>query len=131
MKTILAILAVVSILVVGTLAFAHGTGGWGRGHMGMGYSGHMDQSYGGHMGRGYGKGGGPGAGADKEFLDKTVDLRKALHDKKFEYREASRNPETTNRELTEIEREMFDIKSKIKEIAPRSAYSGNGPCWER
>jgi len=121
MKTILAIIAVVSLLVVGTMAFAHGTGGWGSGHMGQGY--------GGHMGQGYGKGGGPGAGADQEFLDKTVDMRKALHDKKFEYRELARKPETTNKEMRKLEKEIFDIQENIREIAPRSAYSGYGPCW--
>ncbi|MBL7031657.1 MAG: hypothetical protein ISR97_00555 [Nitrospira sp.] len=132
MKTILTTIAVLSILVIGTMAFAHGNGGWGSGQMGQSSGGHMmDRGYGGHMGQGYGKGGGPGAGVDQEFLNKTVDLRKAMHDKKFEYREAARNPETTNKELTKIEREMFDIKSKIREIAPRSANSGNGPCWER
>ena len=141
MKTIFAIIAAVSLLAVGTMAFAHGnnsSGGWGNGHMGQGYSGnmmgsggHMGQGYGGHMGQAYDKGRSPGAEADQEFLDKTADLRKDIHNKRFEYREAARNPETTNKELRNIEKEIFDIQTKIQEVAPRSAYSGNAPCWER
>lgn len=132
MKTIIAIIAAVSLLAIGTMAFAHGPGGWGGGHMGPGYGKHMMEGYDGHMmgpenaGRG-----GPDMKADQEFLDKTVELRKALHDKKFEYREAVRNPETTNAELTTIQKEMFDIQTKIQEQAPRTAYSGFGPCWAR
>ncbi len=130
MKTILAIIAAVSLIAVGTMAFAHGTGKWGGGRMG-GYGNHMMGSgYGGHMmGPGYGRGGGPGLKADQEFLDKTVEMRKALHSKKFEYREAVRDPETTNKELTRIEKEIFDIQTNIREIGPRSAYGGYGPCW--
>lgn len=134
MKTILVIIVAVSLLAVGTMAFAHGTGGWGSGHMDPGYGGHMmGQGYGGHMmGLGYGKGGETNLKANQEFLDKTVDMRKALHDKKFEYRESARNPETTIETLTKIEKDIFDIRTKIREIAPRSAaYSGSGPCWGR
>ena len=123
MKTIIATIVAVSLLVLGTMAFAHGPGGGGGGHM-------MDQGHRGQMMGGYGRGGGPDLKADQEFLDKTVELRKTFHEKKFEYREAVRDPETTNKELTKIEREMFDIKSKIREIAPRSAFGGYGPCWK-
>ena len=132
MKIILAIIAAVSLLMVGTMAFAHGSGKWGGGRMGgQGYGNHMmDSGYGGHMmGPGSGRGGGPGLKADQEFLDKTVEMRKTLHNKKFEYREAARNPETTNKELTRIEKDIFDIQTNIREIAPRSAYGGYGPCW--
>jgi hypothetical protein len=135
MKTIIATIAAVSLLVLGTMAFAHTPGGWGSGHMGPGYGGHMmGQGYGGQMmGQGYGgqmMGGDArgGLNADQEFLDKTVDLRKALHEKKFEYREAVRDPETTNNELTKIDKEVFDLQAKIREKAPRSAYGGYGSC---
>ena len=132
MKTIFAIIAAVSLLAVGTMAFAHSTGGWGSGHMGPGYGGHMTgQGYGGHMMGRNAWGGGPDLKADQEFLNKTVDMRKELHNKKFEYREAARDPETTNKELTRIEKDVFELQAKIREIAPRSAYGGYGPCWER
>ena len=133
MKTIIATIVAVSLLVFGTMAFAHGPGGWRDGPMGPGYGRHMaGPGYGGHMmGPGYGRGGGPYVKADQGFLDKTVDMRKALHDKKFEYREAARNPETTTKELTKIEKEIFDIQTNIREIAPRSEYGGYIPCWDR
>jgi hypothetical protein len=134
MKTLIATLAVVSLIAVGTMAFAHGQGGMGGGRMGgHGYGNHMmDSGYGGQMmGPGYGRGGGPGLKADQEFLDKTVEMRKALHSKKFEYREAERDPETANKDLTRIEKEIFDIQTSIREIRPRSVYGGYGPCWNR
>ncbi len=41
MKKLITVIAVVSVLALGTLAFAHGTGGWGGGYMmGPGYGGH-------------------------------------------------------------------------------------------
>jgi hypothetical protein len=158
MKTFIAVLAAAAMLVIGAMAYAHGTGagGSGGGHMmggygghmmGQGYGGHMmGQGYGGHMmGQGYGGhmmgpgyGGhmkdreGPGYGADKEFLDETADLRKALHEKKFEYFEASRNPETDPATLTKLDKELYEIKSKIREKAPRGSDGGSGGyghCW--
>lgn len=131
MRTIIASIAAVSLLAVGTMAFAHSSGKWSGGHMGPGYGNNMMGGYGGHMMGGYTRGGGPDLKADQEFLDKTADLRKTLHEKKFEYREAARNPETTNKELLKIEKDIFDIQTKIREQAPRTAFSGYGPCWER
>jgi hypothetical protein len=140
MKTFIAILAAAALFVIGALAYAHGTGGggWGGGHMMDGYGGHMmGQGHGGHMmGQGYGghmmDSRGSGYGADKQFLDETADLRKDLHDKKFEYFEASRNPETDPAALTKLERELYEIQSKIREKAPRRNYGGSGgygQCW--
>lgn len=97
--------------------------------MGPGYGKHMMRGYGGHMMPGYAMPAGPALKADQEFLDRTADLRKTLHEKKFEYREAVRNPETTTGELTKIEKEIFNIQAKIREQAPRTAYRGIGPCW--
>jgi hypothetical protein len=92
MKKLIAAIAVVSILAVGAIAYAHGNGAWGGGHMGgQGYGGHMGgQGYGGHMmGQAYGGhmmgGYGSGYGTDQKFLDETTDLRKELHNKRFEY----------------------------------------------
>ena len=131
MKTILATIAVLSLLTAGTMAFAHGPGSWGSGQMmGPGYGGQM-------MGPGYGRqmmgagGSGPEMKVDQEFLDKTVDLRKSLHGKMFEYREAVRNPDTTNKELTKIEKEIFELRTQIRDKAPNLAAGGYGPCWER
>lgn len=128
MKTLLVGITVVSVLALGALAFAHGTGGWGGGHMmGPGYgSGHMmGPGYGGHMG-GWG---GPGYGtaeSDQKFLDETADLRRELHEKRFEYFEAQRNPETTNDTLTKLGEEINELQEKIREKSPRTAFRGYG-----
>ncbi len=135
MKKVLAVLTVVSLLAFGTFAFAHGTGGWGGGHMGYGHGGYgMGYGYGGHM-MGPGYGGhmyGQRGGYDQKFLDETADLRKELHNKKFEYFEAARNSETDNTTLTKLEKEIREIQEKISEKAPRTAYRGGGlaeHCW--
>ena len=140
MKTFIAVLAAAALFVIGAMAYSHGTGagGSGGGHMMGGYGGHMmEQGYGGHMmGQGYSghmmDRKGPGHGTDKEFLDKTADLRKDLHEKKFEYFEASRNPETDPAMLTKLDKELYEIQSKIREKAPRGNYGGSGGyghCW--
>ena len=53
MKKVLAVLTVVTVLSIGVIAFAHGSG-YG-GHMGYGDGNHMGSGYGDHMG--YGDGG--------------------------------------------------------------------------
>jgi len=119
MKTFIAVLAVAALVVIGAMAYAHdtGAGGWGERYMMGGYGGHM-------MGPGY-----SGSMADTKFLDETAHLRKELHEKKFEYFEASRNPETDPAALTKLEKELYDIQSKIREKAPRGSYKGYGRCW--
>lgn len=146
MKKLVTGLVVISLLAVGTLVYAHGTG-YGGGQMGQGYGGHMMGSgYGGHMGQGYGGhmmgsgyGGhmiGPGGALhdeNQEFLEETAGLRKELYDKKFEYREALRNPDTKLETITKLEREMQGIREKIREKAPLEAQKrigGYGGCWQ-
>lgn len=124
-----------SIMIVGLavgLAYAHGNG-WGGGYgghmmgmMGPGYGGHMmDSRYGGHM---VGSGGsydcpgaarfGEGGWDSKEhqkFLEDTVDMRKNLNDKRFEYREAQRNPDTTRDQLAALQKEVYGIEQQLRE----------------
>ena len=98
----------------GMMGSGHMGGMMGQGHMGGGMmgSGHM----GGMMG-GYGyRGNNPEA--YKKYLDDTVDLRKKLHNKMFEYREVLRDPDTTRKSLLKIEKEMMDLQWKIYEKAP-------------
>jgi hypothetical protein len=119
MKKLLAGIAVVSIFAVAALAFAHGPGGWGYGShmMGIGYPG-------GHMMTGY--------GVDQKFLDETADLRKELHNKRFEYLEARRNPESTTETLSKLEKEIRDLQDRINEKLPPIAYESSnryGHCW--
>jgi hypothetical protein len=129
MKRLAVVLAVVSILAVGAMAFAHGTGGVGGnygGHMGPGYGGHM-------MGQGFG---GPmmgGGGYDQEFLEETREMRREMHNKRFEYFEASRNPNTTRGDLAKLEKEIGELQENLYEKSPRKGYGGGGPgpghCW--
>ena len=105
----------------------------GPGMMGYGGYGMMGQGHmGGMMGpgmMGYGKGYGQ-QGYDAEsyekyqedyqrFLEETADLRKQMHNKKFEYSEAIRNPETKRETVMNLEKEMRDLQWKIYEKSPR------------
>jgi hypothetical protein len=55
----------------------------------------------------------------KKYLDETKDLRKKLHNLKFDYSEALRNPKTKRKTLTRLEKEMRDIQNKIFDMSPR------------
>ena len=131
MKKMLVALTIVAVLGLAGMAFAHGGGGYGyEGHM-MG-GGHMGY---GMMGGGYGGGHmmerGPGYGYDKEtkeFLDKTADLRKELHEKRFEYMEAWRADDEKKAE--KLAKELDELAEKLYAEAPKGRYSGNsGHCW--
>jgi hypothetical protein len=128
-----------SILVIGLAtgyAYAHGNG-WGGGYGGhmMGNGGHM-MGYSGHM-MGYGGQGMMGNNGDytncpgaayfgengwnskghQKFLDDTVNLRKELSNKRFEYQEAYRNPNTTKEQLASIEDKIIDIEKQLQSKA--------------
>jgi hypothetical protein len=106
----------------------------GQGGYGMG-PGMMGQ---GMMGRGMmgGRGMGPGMmGPDmigrgyqsqssecQKFYDDTAGLRKELHNKRFEYFEAARNPKTTGDTLAKIEKEVRELQEKIYAKGPIG-------CW--
>jgi hypothetical protein len=94
------------------------------GHMGgQGYGGHMmGQAYGGHMMGGYGS----GYGTDQKFLDETTDLRKELHNKRFEYSEATRDPKTTTDTLAGLEKEIYELQAQLHKNAPGTAYGRYG-----
>jgi hypothetical protein len=137
MKKVLAILTVVMVLSLGAIAFAQGSG-YG-GHMGYGYDDHMGSGYGGHMmGPGYGDHMGYGGhimgrtgGYDQEFLDETADVRKELHQKKFEYMEAVRDPKTDEKTVATLEKEITELQDNLYAKAPRTARGfGYGPCWQ-
>jgi len=110
MKKLAVGLAIVSLLVVGALAYAHDHGG---GQMGEGMPGHMMEGCcekGPMMGH--------KDGTMRKFLDETYALRKELHDKKFEYHEALSNPDTTIETIAKLERHMQGLKEQIREKAP-------------
>jgi hypothetical protein len=104
-----------------------GYGGYGMGpgmmgHMGnmMGYGGYgmgpgmMGKMGGGMMGYGP-QGYNPEAG--QKFLDETRETRKKLHNRKFEYFEAMRNPEAKREDILKMEREIRDLQWELYEKA--------------
>ena len=54
---------------------------------------------------------------NKRFLDETVHLRKELNDKRFEYQEAERNPNTSREQLSRLQREMNGLQTQLNEKA--------------
>ena len=160
MKKLLVTLTVVGILALGAGAFAFGPGWFGGGNMmgGTGYSGIMGGGMmgpgmmgggmmgpgmmGGGMMGGYGMGSGMRGwntgpdryGYDQKFLNETRDLRKALNDKRFEYFEALRNPETKPDRIAQLEKDINTLQQKLYEKSPRSTFRGGygptgTPCW--
>ena len=127
MKKLLIAFMAVSVLALGTAAYAHmwGGPGWGGGQ-------HM---WGGGPGYGAGPGYGPGPGmmygrGDKEsrkFFEETADLRKELHNKMFEYREARWAGD--EEKLEALEKEIGELRAKVYEKADASGItkrSGRG-----
>jgi hypothetical protein len=89
--------------------------GTGCGMMGPGYGGHM-------MGRGMMGGYGMGPGKmghgyygkqNQKFLDETVDLRRELHNKRFDYFETVRNPDAERETVLKIEKEIWELQKKV------------------
>ncbi|MBC8412425.1 MAG: hypothetical protein ISR96_06530 [Nitrospira sp.] len=125
MKKILIITGIISVLAMGTLAVAHGPGsGWGGGHMsGPGYGQHG-------MGAGHGQ---PGMGQgmintpeNQKAFEETTALRREMHEKKFEYNEARRNPKATNEEIAKLESEVKEMHEKISGKFPQMRIGRNG-----
>jgi len=48
------------------------------------------------------------------FMDATKDLRKEMHDKRFAYIEAKRNPDLTQGELQKQEKELYTLRQEIR-----------------
>ena len=118
MKKLIVGVTVITLLAIGVIGYAHGPNwfGGGYGHMsGPGYGGHMMGWKGEY---------------DQKFLDETKDIRKELHNKKFEYSEAIRNPETTSETVTKLEQEIQTLQEKLYAKAPRGTYRGFRHCWE-
>ncbi len=88
-----------------------GQGMMGQGMMGQGGYGMMGP---GMMGQGMGSGTwGYNAESYQKLLDDTADLRKELHNKKFEYFEVLRNPKTKPETITKFEKEIQELQKKI------------------
>jgi hypothetical protein len=111
MKKAIIAIGVIALLAAGAAAYAHGGGGYGYGgHMGPGYGG----GYGGHMmGPGYGYGGDYDDEERQKFLEETADIRRALHEKRFDLREAYRTGDEAKAEA--IEKEIAELRDKLAE----------------
>lgn len=56
-----------------------------------------------------------------QFLEDTKELRRNLHNLRFEYGEKARTPETTIGELQKMEEQMSDLQKQIREKAAQQA----------
>jgi len=102
--------------------------GMGPGMMGQGQMGGMMGQ--GHMGGMMGQGGSGSSGYSPEeykkyqdeynkYLNDTADIRKKLHNKKFEYFETIRKPDAKREAILKIEKEMRDLQWEIYEKSPQ------------
>lgn len=125
MKALAVGLTVVVLLALWAISYAHSPG-WFGGQMGGNYGGHMmGQGFGGHM-MGWTN------GYDQAFLDGTADLRRDINNKRFEYFEAVRNPETTPDTITRLENELRELQEKLYGKSPRRTFGrfgGFGRWW--
>jgi hypothetical protein len=88
-------------------------GGMMQGMMGSGYTGHMMGSE--MMGFGM-----MGYGSEEElrrFLDETVEIRREINSRQFEFSEALRNPDTTLETLMKLKKEILELQLKAYEKA--------------
>ena len=56
----------------------------------------------------------------QNFLDDTVELRKDMYDKRFEYKEALKNQKNTKQQLSKMDKEIIDLRDKIYDKAPQN-----------
>ncbi len=137
MKRLAIILALVSVLAIVSVAYAQGPGMMYGGQGGWNYCPNCGQYIGPRGGYGMGPGmmGGYGMGHGmmgpgyysqspecQKFFDETATLRKELHNKRFEYMEAFRNPKTTPETTAKLEKEVRELQEKIHKKAPQE-------CW--
>lgn len=65
----------------------------------------------------------------QKFFDQTQDLRKQMHDKRFELMELSRNPNADSLKVADLENQINTIRAKIQEKAKEMNLAGNfGNC---
>lgn len=124
MRKALVALLVIGMVSVAAVSYAHMRGG---GHGPGGYDG---PGYGGYgMMRG-------GDGYDEKTMDETYDLRKALHDKKFQFKEALRkgdeeNIEALEKELRKLKDELYEKLGVTGKSGKRGKYGKRGKGYDR
>jgi hypothetical protein len=58
----------------------------------------------------------------RKYYNDTVDLRREMNNKRFEYFEAIRNPKTSPENMKVLDNEVNDLRNKLYEKIPRG-------CW--
>jgi len=120
MKKILTLMAVVGIIAISATANAFGPYG-GRGYM-MGpgkncpcVTGNRFQAA-------------PAVNSEEiqKVLTETYELRKQLHDKRFEYFEALRTPGVDAEKIARLEKEIAELRDGIIQKTPRAAQTPRG-----
>ncbi|WP_028580660.1 hypothetical protein [Desulfogranum japonicum] len=141
-KTIIA--ATLGFCIIAGYAYARGGHGWNSWH-GQGACGYYNDQIGqgnmmGQRGMGCGfgmRGNGSCAfysgqnarpmmwqdsATQQKFFQETLSLRKELHSKRFDLREARRNPQSTPEQIGALEKQIIDLQTKISQkvqtIAP-------------
>lgn len=65
----------------------------------------------------------------QKFFDETKEMRKAVHDKKFELMEAYRTPKPDEKKIDDLEKEIAGIREKIQAKAKELGIApGFGNC---
>jgi len=64
----------------------------------------------------------PPSEACQKFLNETAGLRKELYMKRYDYYEGMNDPETKPETLSKMEKEVLDLRQKIRDKNPSS-------CW--
>ncbi len=55
----------------------------------------------------------------QKFMDETKDLRRKMHDMRFDYMEAMRNPDTKLGDLADMEQKMLDVRKELLKKAEK------------
>jgi hypothetical protein len=125
MNKIIVSLTVLTFLLIGVAVYAQGPVQKSDGFIPCGGYYKVGYGYHGQMMRETCK------GQYQKFLDETAELRKELHTKKFEYFEAIRNPQTPPETISKLEKEIRELKNKVRANAPEGMRKGfKKACWK-
>lgn len=124
-RILIATVLALGLTTAGGFAYIHGNGGgveFGGHGKGQGMIDEYENNDGGYYHPAAACAGRSGwSGEQKQkFLDDTVELRKEMYDKRFEYKEALKNPTNTSQQLSKMEKEIIDLRDKIYDKAPQN-----------
>ncbi|MEW6052295.1 MAG: hypothetical protein AB1552_00705 [Nitrospirota bacterium] len=122
MKKLIAVLAGATLLIFAAVAYAHGPGWFGKDQVCPVYGEKLPMKGPGYHGHGPGK----RDMLDQKFLDSTADLRRELHNKKFEFFEAQRNPDTPPDTIADLKDDIRQLRLQIREKAKGRTFGRPG-----